>query len=234
MYRFFTRPICLGLIAFACGSPGELDESRFPELGDTGYPDRVGAAGAGTGGPLGGSGGGSTGGSSTGGSSTGGSAGLGGSGTGIGGMTPGGGTGGSQGVAGAAGQSGSAGQSGGAGQAGSTGQGGTGVEPGCPSDILVLLNRPGPMGGCAGGGCHVPGGTPPDLTSPGIEARVLNVASTCQNLPYVGAEGSFIEDKITGAPPTCGAPMPLFAANMLNAADEACIIQWIDDLASGM
>ena len=91
------------------------------------------------------------------------------------------------------------------------------------------------MGGCAGAGCHVAGGTPPDLTSPGVEERVLNVISpTCNNLPYVGSPMSVIEDKITNPSPVCGAEMPLLSANRLSAEDEACILEWIDGLTGGM
>jgi hypothetical protein len=89
-------------------------------------------------------------------------------------------------------------------------------------------------GGCAGAGCHVTGGTPPDLTSPGVDARVLNVISNCNGRPYVGASDSVIEDKITGNPPECGSPMPLFAETRLSAEDEACILQWIDEISGGM
>lgn len=225
MHRFFTGRICLGLIAFGCGSPGDLDQSRFPELGDTGYPDRVGAAGAG--GALGGAGGINAGGSNPGGSNSGGAGGV----VGNGGTAPSGGSGGSPGVSGTGGQP----ASGGTGQGG-TGQGGAGVEPGgCPEDITVLTNRPAMEGGCAGPGCHIPQGTPPDLVSPGVEARVLDVmaSAACSGRPYVGASDSVIEEKLTVADP-CGEPMPLFAAARLSAADKACILEWLDELAAGM
>lgn len=224
MHRSFARRVCLGLIAFGCGSPGDLDRSQFPELDSTGYPDRVGAAGAG--GTLGGPGG-----SGSGGSNSGGTAGAGGT----GGITPSGGTGGAIGASGTAGQSGSSGQAG-SGQAGTAGQGGTGSEPGgCPDDITVLTNRPAMEGGCAGGGCHVPQGTPPDLVSPGVEARVREVMASgaCSGRPYVGASDSVIEEKLTVADP-CGEPMPLFAAARLSAEDKACILEWIDEVAAGM
>jgi hypothetical protein len=99
----------------------------------------------------------------------------------------------------------------------------------------VLLNRPSSEGGCAGAGCHIPQGTPPDLTSPGVEARVFNVMSTCQGRPYIGATDSFIEEKLTVSQPACGgAQMPFFAVNNLSDEDRACIIEWIDDVAAGM
>jgi hypothetical protein len=225
MYRLFARRICLGLIAFGCGSPGDLDRSVFPELDDTGYPDRVGAAGAGLGGAF----------TGTGGTSPVGTAGVGGTGAGTGGTAPIGGSGGAPGVSGTGGQAGSIGQSGSAGQVG-LGQGGSGAEPGaCPSDILVLLNRPAMQGGCAGDLCHVPGATPPDLTSPGVEARVLNVMASqaCGGRPLVGADDSVIVEKISNPDP-CGEPMPFFAEDKLSAEDEACIIEWVDGLAAGM
>jgi hypothetical protein len=228
MHRFFARPICLGLVAFGCGSPGDLDRSQFPELEGTGYPDRVGAAGSGAGGTFGGAGSGNVGGST----------GVGGTASGTGGSAPLGGTGGALGGSGTGGQSGTG--QGGTGQGGTgqggTGQGGTGAEPGgCPEDITELTNRPAMEGGCAGPGCHIPGGTPPDLVSPGIEARLLDVmaSAACSGRPYVGATDSVIEEKLTAADP-CGEPMPLFAAARLNAEDKACIIQWLDGVAAGM
>jgi len=223
MHRFFAGRICLGLIAFGCGSPGDLDRSQFPELENTGYPDRVGAAGSGAGGTFGGSGGGNFGGT------------TGGSGVGTGGSAPSGGTGGSLGASGTGGQPGLGGQSGSTGQGGS-GQGGSGAEPGgCPEDITVLTNRPAMEGGCAGPGCHIQGGTPPDLTSPGVEARVRDVmaSAACSGRPYVGASDSVIEEKLTNPDP-CGEPMPLFAAGRLSAEDKACILEWIDEVAAGM
>jgi hypothetical protein len=222
MHRFFARPVCLGLIAFGCGSPGDLDRSQFPDLAGTGYPDRVGVAGMGAGGTFGVAGTGNVGGSP----------GVGGTGPGVGGTGVGG-TGVGVGGTGVGGQSGTGGQVAGAGGAG---QGGTGTEPGgCPEDITVLTNRPAMEGGCAGPGCHIPGGTPPDLVSPGVETRVLEVmaSAACSGRPYVGASDSVIEEKIT-SPDPCGEPMPLFAATRLNADDKACIIQWIDGLAAGM
>lgn len=217
MHRFFARPVCLGLIAFGCGSPGDLDRSQFPDLAGTGYPDRVGAAGSGAGGTFGGSGG-----------NLGGTAGVGGTAAGAGGTAAIGGTGGSLGGSGTGGQPGT----GGTGQ----GQGGTGEQPGgCPEDITVLTNRPAMEGGCAGPGCHIPGGTPPDLVSPGVETRVLDVmaSAACSGRPYVGATDSVIEEKLTAADP-CGEPMPLFASTRLSAEDKACIIQWLDGVAAGM
>lgn len=213
MYRFFARRLCLGLIAFGCGSPGDLDRDSFPNLEDTGYPDRVGVAGASAGGTFGG---------------TAGSPSVGGTG-GAGGQTPIAGTGGSVGQGGSTGQSGT----------GGTGQAGAGNDPGgaCPDDILVLLNRPSTMGGCSGQGCHIAGaqGTPPDLTSPGVESRLLNVMSSCNSRPYIGPSDSFLEEKLTESSPDCGGQqMPFFAVNNLSAADRACIIQWIDEVASGM
>jgi hypothetical protein len=189
MFRSPTKFVGLALILVACGSPGDLDDQRFPPPGQTGYADdpALGASGAaGTGGSGGGSG------SGTGGSS---------------------------------------------GSAGQTGQGGAGVQPSgnCPDDISVLFNRPGPQGGCQGDGCHVPGGQRPDLTSPGVEARLLNVTSSCNGRPYISADYSFMESKLVGNPPDCGGyPMPFLSPAALNAADKQCILDWIDEVAAGM
>lgn len=228
MYRCFTRRVGLGLIAFGCGSPGDLDRSLFPELEATGYGGQSGVAGAAAGGMFGG------GGSGPGGAGVGG-AGLGGAGVGgagLGGSAPVGAAGGSVGGTG----SGAGGQaSGGQGGSGTSGAGGTDAVGSCPDDITVLFNRPALEGGCAGQGCHIPGGTPPDLTSPGVDARVLNIGSSdaCSSRPYVGATESVIEEKITNPDPYCGEPMPFFAADRLNAEDKACILEWIDEIAAG-
>jgi hypothetical protein len=203
MQRSSTKFLALVSVVFACGSPGELDESQFPVPGMTGYPeDRAGAGGmptaaAGSGGssalPLGG---------------TGGSAGTGGSGT---------------------------GGSGTGGGAGSAGQGGTAATGSCPDDIAVLFNRPGSEGGCEGMGCHVPGGQTPDLTSPDVASRLLDVISTCNGRPYISASDSFLENKLVGNPPDCGGfPMPFFMTAALSAADKQCMLEWIDEVAAGM
>jgi len=187
----------LGLFSVSCGSPGELDESRFPdvytEIGGGSGGAQSGIAGTGGTAPVGGAGG-----------------------------------------AGVAGSGGSGVVGGSAGTGGTPSQGGAGSTGGCPDDISVLLNRPGNQGGCAGDMCHIPGVTTPDLISPGVEARLFNVASTCMDRPYIGATDSYLEEKITAQSPCGGTfPMPLFTPNALNAADEACIVEWIDRVAAG-
>jgi hypothetical protein len=102
---------------------------------------------------------------------------------------------------------------------------------GCPEDITVLFNRPIQQGGCQGAGCHIPGNTSPDLVSPNPAERLLNVASTCNGRPYIGADDSFLVNKITGTPPECGSPMPFLMPELLSAADEACILAWVDEVA---
>jgi hypothetical protein len=201
MYRCSLLLMGLGLVSVSCGSPGELDESRFPDVytdvGDGSGGTQTGIAGTGGTAPVGGAGG-----------------------SGVVGGT--GGTGGTGVVGGSAGTGGTGSQAG----AGSTG--------GCPDDISVLLNRPGNQGGCAGDMCHVPGVTAPDLISPGVETRLFNVASTCMDRPYIGATDSYLKEKITATSPCGGTfPMPLFTPNALNATDEACIVEWIDEVAAG-
>jgi hypothetical protein len=223
MYRSSTKLVGLGLMLLACGSPGDLDPTRFPPPGQTGYADDPAGMG-GAGGVSGGSGGAglSPGGSgASGNGTTGGSAGSGGAGSGAAG---------SGGLSTGGTASGSAG-------AGAVGQGGSGTSPagGCPDNISELLNRPGAQGGCEGSGCHVSGGQRPDLTSPGVEARLLNVMSTCQGRPYISATDSFLEEKLVESSPDCGGQqMPFFMANALNAEDKQCILDWIDEVAAGM
>src|SRR5687767_13663845 len=143
------------------------------------------------------------------------------------------GQGGSGGAAGAAsgGSSGSLANGGGA-------QAGSGSNE-CPSDITVLFARPIAQGGCTqGGGCHEPASAiKPDLVSPNVVARLLNMPSKCsktstgmsvQPRPYISRDDSFLEEKIAGTPDSsCGISMPFFMPDALSAADEQCIIQWI-------
>jgi hypothetical protein len=100
----------------------------------------------------------------------------------------------------------------------------------CPEDITQLFNRPSNQGGCASPGCHIPGNTRPDLVSPNPAERLLNVASGCNGRVYIGAEDSFLVEKITQDDPECGAPMPFLMPGNLSAADEACILAWIEEV----
>jgi hypothetical protein len=139
---------------------------------------------------------------------------------------------------------GSAGSQGGP-PVGSAGASGMMVAGGCPSDITVLFARPIAQGGCTGGGgCHeATSPIKPDLVSPGVVQRLLNVPSTCSRTstgasvaprPYIGANDSFLEEKIAGELDTnCGYSMPFLMDYALSAADEQCIIQWIDQVAAG-
>lgn len=125
-------------------------------------------------------------------------------------------------------------QGGGSGGQAQGGAGGSGnAQGGCPDDITVLFKRPGSQGGCEGGGCHVPGGTRPDLVSPNIEERLLNVASGCRSRPYIGPDDSFLAEKVSVGPPECGGAMPFLTPQALNAEDEQCILDWIEEVASG-
>jgi hypothetical protein len=126
-----------------------------------------------------------------------------------------------------------------------TGGGATMGANGCPSDVTTLFARPVAMGGCtSGGGCHEPTSViKPDLVSPNVAARLLNVPSKCsktatgmsvQPRPYIGSGDSFLEEKITGpVDSSCGYQMPFLQPDSLSAADRQCIIQWIDQVAGG-
>jgi len=202
MYRFSTS--CLGLaalIAFACGAPAELDDSLFPAS----YADDE------------------TGSANTGNLPQGGSSGVTG---GTGGAPPVAGTGGS-GLP--VGTSGAPAVNGGTGGAPVASGGGGSTDGGCPDDITILFSRQIGEGGCAGGLCHQPGGTPPDLVSPDPLPRLLNVASNCNGLPYVGPtpDQSFLGLKITTPPQGCGQAMPFLQQEALSAEDEACILDWV-------
>jgi len=106
---------------------------------------------------------------------------------------------------------------------------------GCPSDASTLFNRPAEQGGCASTGCHVPGGTPPDLVSPGVASRLLDKMSSCQGLSYIGStvDSSFIAKKISSSPPCGGARMPFLQPQSLSDADRTCILNWITSVGGG-
>jgi hypothetical protein len=232
MHRLTTSWLCLGVLAaVSCGAPAELDDSLFPGPNEVGYADDNGTGSTGT--PLGGAGAGgqaaspSAGAGSPSAGSSGSSAAPPAASGGSTAATPpsGGGS-----TPAAAGGSAQAGAAGGASAPPMTGGGSSGA---CPDDITVLLNRPVNDGGCAGGACHVPGGTSPDLVSPGIESRLVDVLSQCNGRPYIGAEDSFLADKIGGQQPECGFPMPFLQPDTLNDADRQCILDWIDEVSGG-
>jgi len=114
---------------------------------------------------------------------------------------------------------------------GSSGASNVGPTMGCPEDITQLFDRPIGEGGCRGPGCHLPGNTRPDLVSPNPGERLLNVSSSCNGRPYIGAEDSFLAEKLTNNSPECGAPMPFLMPGNLSAEDEACILAWIEEVA---
>jgi hypothetical protein len=114
------------------------------------------------------------------------------------------------------------------------GNAGSGSMPagGCPDDVTELFRRPAAQGGCDGGSCHA-GAIAPDLISPNVLDRLLNRPSTCQGRPYIGADDSFLAEKISVDRPACGGPMPFLTPQTLSAADEQCILDWIEEVASG-
>lgn len=151
-------------------------------------------------------------------------------------------------VSGQAGSSGLASSGGSSGTTGSTQTGGSGstvMTPpgGCPSDASVLFNRPVSQGGCtANGGCH-DGAVMPDLVSPNVLSRLLNVASSCKKTssgmsvparPYIGKDDSFLQEKIAGSPNAeCGYAMPFLMPQALSDADRKCIVDWINSVKGG-
>lgn len=224
MHRLTTSWLCLGVLAaVSCGAPAELDESIFPGPNEVGYADDNGTGSTGT--PLGGGGGGGAGGQRP--SAGAGSPGVGSGASGSSAATPPNNAGGGTPVA--AGGSAQTGAAGG----GSAPMAVAGSSGACPDDITVLLARPLAEGGCSGPGCHIPQGTPPDLVSPGLESRLVDVLSTCNGRPYIGADDSFLADKIGEDQPECGSPMPFLQSDLLNDADRQCILDWIDEVSGG-
>lgn len=226
MHPFSRSLLWLFVSSLACGAPAELDESIFPSPNATGYADATGAFGgssaAGGGGSPLAQGGRSGGVGGSGNASQGGSMplGMGGAGVSLGG--------------GASSMGGSASGGGTGGSAPTGGNAGSGTMPqGCPDDVTELFRRPGNQGGCEGSACHIPGVVAPDLVSPNVLDRLLNEPSACMGRPYIGPDDSFLAEKISASGPDCGGAMPFLTPQALSAADEQCILDWIDEVASG-
>jgi hypothetical protein len=88
---------------------------------------------------------------------------------------------------------------------------------------------------CGMTGCHDRSSAILDLVSPGVQARLLDKASTtsiCKDRVFIDGEGgaSLLIDKLDSAPP-CGSPMPLIG--MLSTADRTCLEDWVEELGSG-
>ena len=224
-----SSPLSFAALLFvACGSPQGIDEDQFPDQ----YAGQVSASGGSAANPPVGNAGGTAGSGGAGGSGSGGTSNLGGS-SGAPAVNGGSGGGGSAGTGNAPGTGGT-----GSGNSGTGGTGGGQQPPppagNCPADITVLFNRPSAQGGCADSGCHTAGGFPPDLVSPNVEMRLFNVNSTCQSRPFIGANDSFLLEKIQNPQPACGGfQMPLAATQNLSAADKQCIVDWIDEIGGG-
>jgi hypothetical protein len=67
-----------------------------------------------------------------------------------------------------------------------------------------------------------------DLVTAGVGARLVNVKSTCQDKPLLGADaanptGHFL-DKLVGPVPGCGAQMPF--GTPLTPAERDCLTEW--------
>jgi hypothetical protein len=97
----------------------------------------------------------------------------------------------------------------------------------------------GAMGGCNGAACHIAANAatfPPDLISPGVEARVKDVASAsliCTGQKYVDTtniEASLLLTKLA-ASPSCGVQMP-FGLSPLMQTQIDCIRSWAQSLAT--
>jgi hypothetical protein len=80
------------------------------------------------------------------------------------------------------------------------------------------------------GGCH--NATSPakglDLRSPGVGARTVNVASSCQGRPLLGSGprvAGHLLDKLEGPVPGCGNQMPA-GGPALSEQEKACLREW--------
>lgn len=207
------------LFVVACGSPQGLDEDAFPDQYAQGAVGGVqqpsGAAGAGV---LGGGAGAGTG--------------IAGAGSSLGNAgSPGVGAGGASGSGNVNPPAPSAGAGGAPPPAGTAGAGSSAPPPPPPaSSGNACDGAPVLRSACGGLGCHS-GTIPPDLASPGVEMRLVGVASNCNGLPYIGAGESFLLDKLDPMPPCGGLQMPL--GGMLSADDRACLEDWAAEIGGG-
>ncbi|MBM4364029.1 MAG: hypothetical protein FJ104_15220, partial [Deltaproteobacteria bacterium] len=89
---------------------------------------------------------------------------------------------------------------------------------------------------CAGRFCHA-AETPAadlDLASPGVEARLVGVGSSCGGIPLIDPANpaeSFLLQKLTAIEPACGVPMPL--GGELPPDSVRCLEQWVYAVAAG-
>jgi hypothetical protein len=123
---------------------------------------------------------------------------------------------------------------------GTTGGGGS-VGTVCDAPTLIFQVDSDVEGnvGCSGSICHTAANAatyPPDLVSPGVEARVKDVASTtmaCSGGKYIdpaNVENSLLLKKLTAAP-GCGIQMP-FAKAALTQDKIECIRSWVTAVAA--
>lgn len=108
------------------------------------------------------------------------------------------------------------------------GDGGTSGDGGgkaCNAEVDILQKR-------CGESCHSTAAataTHPDLQKSGIYARLKDVKSSCNNLPYIDSaspEKSFVLNKVSASKPTCGEQMPR-GMTPLTADEIACLTSWI-------
>jgi hypothetical protein len=99
----------------------------------------------------------------------------------------------------------------------------------------LVFNVPDTMGGCQGATCHN-NVFPPELHSPGVADRLLNVTSTlCSPALFIdpaNPANSYILNKVTENP-TCGERMPYMPNGPLAADKLQCLTEWVNSVAAG-
>ncbi|HEX2678507.1 MAG TPA: hypothetical protein VHM19_17765 [Polyangiales bacterium] len=99
--------------------------------------------------------------------------------------------------------------------------------PSCVTDLFE--------NSCGSAACHGPGTKLVDLTSPGVEKRLINRSSSkdsvCSGRTYIATNGeqSLLLQKLTTPP--CGQQMPY--GGMATAEDVACVRDWISVVNGG-
>ena len=101
--------------------------------------------------------------------------------------------------------------------------GGGDAGPGCDVENGILKTK------CGTAGCHdattIAQGL--DLATAGVGTRLRTSMATCTSV--AGQKmGTFMQNKVTAATPTCGGPMPL-GGTMLSAAESQCLSAYLQD-----
>ena len=90
---------------------------------------------------------------------------------------------------------------------------------------------------CSNAGCHDSKVKAQllDMQTPGWEARLIDVKSTCNErllIDSANPDNSFMLEKVTEDEPECGLPMP-GAGDRLSDSERQCMREWVNSVLGG-